>query len=109
MSTSIRTVQQLAARAAEDPQLAANLGEDPVRELSRIAAQSQVPDTWIYRVVVISLGAAVLIALIGAIILARMDSGNTNIANVLQLLTAIGSAPVGALAGLLAPAPSATT
>ena len=107
MSTSIRTVQQLAARAAEDPQLAANLGEDPVRELSRIAAQSQVPDTWIYRVVVISLGAAVLIALIGAIILAKMDGGNT--ANVLQLLTAIGSAAVGALAGLLAPAPSATT
>lgn len=107
MSTSIRTVQQLAARAAVDPQLAANLGEDPVRELSRIAAQTPVPDTWIYRIVVISLGAAVLIALIGAIILAKVDGGNT--ANVLQLLTAIGSAAIGALAGLLAPAPSATT
>jgi uncharacterized protein YcfJ len=106
MSTSVRTVQQLAARAAQDPQLAADLGADPVRELNRIAAQTQLPDTWIYRLVVIALGSAVLISLIGGIILAKVDGGNT--ANVLPLLTAIGSAAVGALAGLLAPSPSAT-
>lgn len=97
-------MQQLALRATQDRQLASDLSEDPAGTLNRIAALSQVPDTWIYRLVVIALGSAVLIALIGAIILAKLDGNNS--ANVLPLLTAIGSAAVGALAGLLAPSPS---
>jgi len=103
MSTPIKTVQQLAFRAAQDPRFAANIGEDPVRELNRIAAESQIPDTWIYRIVVLALGLAVLVALVGAIVVAK-TGGDT----ALNLLTAIGSAAVGALAGLLAPSPSAT-
>ncbi len=59
-------------------------------------------DVWIYRIVVAALGLAVLVSLVGAIILAVWE----NDSETPQVLTAIGSAAVGALAGLLAPSPA---
>ncbi len=58
-------------------------------------------DPWIDRGVVAALGLAVLIWLVGAIWLVGNGSQNTP-----DILTAIGSAAVGALAGLLAPSPA---
>lgn len=57
-------------------------------------------DVWIYRIVVFTLGLAVLVALIGAIVLAAIGKPNP------EVLVALGSASVGALAGLLAPPPA---
>ncbi len=59
------------------------------------------PDTFVYRVVVVSLGATVVLTVLGAI--AMSFGGKTPP----DLLTALGSAAVGALAGLLAPSPIA--
>jgi hypothetical protein len=59
-------------------------------------------DVWIYRIVVGALGLTVLIAMCGTIYLANTEKG------VPQALVAIGSAAVGALAGLLAPSPART-
>jgi hypothetical protein len=98
MSTQIQSVRELATRVARDPQLAEELKEDPAGTLSRIAAP--IPNTTVYRIVVSALGLAVLIALIGSIILVLKDKTN------LEVLTALGSAAVGALAGLLAPSPT---
>jgi hypothetical protein len=58
-------------------------------------------DRWIYRIVVITLGLAVLGALGGAIALTAYTK------EIPEVLVALGSAAVGALAGLLAPPPSA--
>jgi hypothetical protein len=99
MATQIRTVSELAAKVANDPSLQADIKQDPAGTLAKIAAP--IPDTFVYRVVVSSLGLAVLIALIGAIALWWI--GKTTIPD---LLTALGSASVGALAGLLAPSPT---
>lgn len=57
-------------------------------------------DVWVYRTVVLSLGLAVIITLIGAIGITLVGETTPDI------LIALGSAAVGALAGLLAPTPS---
>ena len=56
-------------------------------------------DTWIYRIVVIALGATLFATVFGAICIVIADGEPPDI------LIAIGSAAVGALAGLLAPSP----
>ncbi len=99
MPVQVRTVSELAARAVHDPQLVQQLQDNPIATLAAIATPLQ-NDAWIYRIVVGSLGLAVLIALIGAIVLAMGGNKETP-----AILTAIGSASVGALAGLLAPSP----
>lgn len=57
-------------------------------------------DVWVYRIVVIALGLAVLISLVGALVLALYGKGQSS-----EAIVAIGSAAVGAMAGLLAPSP----
>lgn len=95
----VRTVSELASKVAQDPGLAQQIKDDPAGALSRLALPLQ-NDVWIYRIVVGALGLAVLFAVLGAIILATV--GKT----IPDVLTALGSASVGALAGLLAPSPT---
>jgi hypothetical protein len=57
-------------------------------------------DIWLYRTVVFSLGVTLFCTIIGAIIITLIGKGD-----VPQILIAVGSAAVGALAGLLAPPP----
>ena len=59
-------------------------------------------DVWIYRVVVIVLGVTVIATIFGGLGLAFMGSQNYKLP---AEIVAIGSAAVGALAGLLAPSP----
>lgn len=58
-------------------------------------------DKWIYRFVVIFLGLTVLVVAVGGIIVVATD-GRTDLP---AGIIALGSAAVGALAGLLAPSP----
>lgn len=72
------------------------------------AATNETPaqrDTWIYRAVVTILGSVAIITVIGGIGLAFF--GDSNAYKIPSEMVAIGSAAVGALAGLLAPSPSA--
>lgn len=94
MSVENQSTRELAAAIAQDPQTA----EEAITRLTALQT-----DKWIYRIVVLALGFGVLSAMIGLIILSlkRVDP-------VPDGLVAIGSAAVGALAGLLAPAPKAT-
>jgi|AraplaMF_Col_mMF_1032025.scaffolds.fasta_scaffold01939_6 hypothetical protein len=64
-------------------------------------------DVWIYRAVVMFLGVSLLLTVSGGIALAIIAKGDTKIA-LPEALVAIGSAAVGALAGLLAPSPVKT-
>ncbi len=96
-----RTLHELAARLPSEPDLQKAIREDPVGALSRLAEPLR-SDVWIYRIVVTALGLVVLTTVTGAIILAMSDR------NAPEILVAIGSAAVGALAGLLAPSPSGT-
>jgi hypothetical protein len=90
--------------------LVADIGADPTLQPDQkvkllTALQSITPplqsDKWIYRMVVIALGVGLVITIIGGIV--------SNLTGQPQSLPdgliAIGSAAVGALAGLLAPSP----
>jgi hypothetical protein len=75
--------------------------DDPVKAILQF--KSSVPDSWVYRVVVGSLGLAILIVIAGVILLSFSDKDVEP--TILTLFTAIASGSVGALAGLLSPAP----
>jgi hypothetical protein len=61
-------------------------------------------DVWIYRAVVVILGAAVLCTVFGGLALTFYSKGDPKMI-IPDAIVAIGSAAVGALAGLLAPSP----
>lgn len=77
---------------------------DPVkREIISLINNYDAPlmtDPWIYRIVVLSLGLTVLGTVLGGFFLV-----STSAAAMPEGLIALGSAAVGALAGLLAPSP----
>jgi len=104
MSTTIRTLPQLATRVANDPRLVQQIQADPAREIAEIAAAAQIPDTRVYRMVVGALGAVLLLCVVGAIALAYQGPPDKPIPD---MLISVASAAVGALAGLLAPSPTA--
>ena len=76
--------------------------DDPLDAVNQIAAVKPLEDVWIYRIVVSALSATILVIIIGVIYLIGTDD-ITNDQGVPTILTAIGSAAIGALAGLLAP------
>lgn len=102
MGKRIATLGQLAAALQADPALAARVKDDPAAAIAGLAEPLQT-DVWIYRIVVGALALAILGAVGGAILLAM--NGRT----IPELLLAIGSGAVGALAGLLAPSPAGGT
>lgn len=61
-------------------------------------------DVWIYRAVVVILGIAVVATVLGGIWLTYAGHGDAKM-SLPEAIVAIGSAAVGALAGLLAPSP----
>ncbi len=69
-------------------------------EILKGIAEMGTKDFWLFRMIIGALGLVALLAMIGAIILAM--SGKA----IPDLLTALGSAAIGALAGLLAPSPA---
>ncbi|MCL6622362.1 MAG: hypothetical protein K6T55_09705 [Syntrophobacterales bacterium] len=102
----LRSAEVLVDRVLADEKLLAQFKDDP-QILSRVAQEvigelpPMPPDTWIYRLVVGSLGLTVLIVVVGAIILSLR-----NVQEIPAILTAIGSAAVGALAACWPPPPA---
>jgi hypothetical protein len=99
MSDRVQSASALAEKVAQDPALQEKIKADPVSAIANIVAPLQ-SDVWIYRMVVGALGLAILMAIIGAIILSVAGKA------IPDVLTALGSAAVGAVAGLLAPSPA---
>ena len=83
-----------------DPNVPAGIKQQAQETL--LSGPAYIGDRWIYRIVVIVLGLAVLITIGGGFGLAFLGSQNYKMP---PELVALGSAAVGALAGLLAPAP----
>ena len=111
MADEIISADQLAKNIIETPGVLAEIQANPEETMAKLLAQAkqQVPrvleqDKLIYRIVVSSLGLVVLLVVIGVIALAfKATSGTVQIPDV---LTALGSAAIGALAGILAPSPA---
>lgn len=98
----IQSASELATKVAMDPVLQQQIRADPVGAIANVAAPLQ-SDVWIYRMVVAALGLTVLIAMIGSVVLGARNLAFPDAA------LALGSAAVGALAGLLAPSPAGRT
>lgn len=107
MASEQAVAQALVAKALA-PGTIDRVKADPAAELPKLAqevVQQLRPletDVWIYRIVVGALGLAVLASIVGAIVITLATKQVTPVPDI---LTAIGSAAVGALAGLLAPSP----
>jgi len=95
-----RSIGELTTMIANDKSLEEEIKEDPIKGIAKIAEHPLEMDKWIYRIVVLMLGFTVLLAAYGAIYLAGIAK-----AEIPDILIAIGSAAVGALAGLLTPTP----
>ena len=80
---------------------------NPIEAVKEIQESPLDTDVWIYRMVVFALGATILSIIVGIIILIGTNQIEED-KNVPTILTAIGSAAIGALAGLLAPSPKST-
>ncbi len=96
----IDSVRELVTMIKKDKSLEEEIRKDPVKAIAKITESPLKTDKWIYRIVVSVLGLTVLLVAIGGIYLAAKP--NTAIPDI---LVALGSAAVGALAGLLAPSP----
>lgn len=83
--------------AAPDPQSVKDIVTQAETEARR---RTEVPDTFVYRVTVLVLGFSIIAVIIAQMWLALKP------AEIPEGLIAIGSAAVGALAGLLAPTPA---
>lgn len=105
-----RTLNRFAARLEVDPELVAEMRTNPAEVLRKEAIKvariedALTSDKWVYRIVVLTLGGSLLSTTIGAIVLAARDPN----ADLPQILVAIVSGCIGALAGLLAPSPAKT-
>ncbi|MFN3170811.1 MAG: hypothetical protein ACE37E_08980 [Hyphomicrobiales bacterium] len=96
-----RVSEQLSVLAARD-----DLNPEVQTELADLASEFATPlqsDKWIYRLVVCFLGSTVLVTVLGSITIVLVHY-NADI-NIPDGVIALGSAAVGALAGLLAPSP----
>lgn len=109
----------LADMIAQDPTLLEKISKNPKAELEALAhkaiAEKENPlvwDKWIYRSVVTILGLTILMVIGGTIYLSAQQVQHltaNGVFRIPEILTAIGSAAVGALAGLLAPSPTSKT
>jgi hypothetical protein len=97
---AMRYIAELAEAVERDSELARRIQENPVKVLRDLAPKPLQSDVWIYRMVVGALGLIGLVAVLGAILLATKGGGQ-----IPDVVTALGSAAIGALAGLLAPSP----
>jgi len=86
----------------------ADIPEDAKTLITSVVGEMRTPlqtDVWIYRIVVTVLGLIVLATVLGGIFISYIAKGDANI-QMSEGIVAIGSAAVGALAGLLAPSPN---
>jgi hypothetical protein len=98
MPRRVESVEDLAELVREDPALAREIQSRPAEAIAELAAPLE-RDVWIYRIVVGALSLVAVVAIVGAIVVAV----GTDDTQVPDAVVALGSAAVGALAGLLAP------
>lgn len=98
----IQSIEDLKREVPKNLVLQHAFKDDPI-EAVKLLNDDQIPNTTVYKMVVASLGSAVLIVIIGIVILSLFSIAIES--SILTLFTAIASGCIGALSGLLAPTP----
>jgi uncharacterized membrane protein len=96
VSRRAESATDLAAMVAADPELQAQVRNDPAGALSQLAAPYE-SDVWIYRIIVLALALTMLLVVLASFVLVLF------VKSIPDVLVAIGTAALGAVAGLLAP------
>ncbi len=105
MSKSFRSFDEFKTELLKSDEMQKEFSQNPISAAEKYSGSSPLDtDKWIYRIIVIALGATVLFIILGVIVLMTLDKISAD-KEVPTILTAIGSAAIGAMAGLLAPAP----
>jgi hypothetical protein len=94
------TATDLAELVASDPALQAEVRSDPAAALKRLASPAYESDVWVYRIIVLALALTMLLVVLASFVLVLFDK------SIPDVLVAIGTAALGAVAGLLAPSPT---
>lgn len=99
------SIEGLTAALKNDDNLQQKFKDDPVQAIRNVEARNpKDTDYWIYRIIVLALGLAVLSIIVGLIIIAVSKIKFED--QLITIFTAISSGAIGAMAGLLAPSPS---
>jgi hypothetical protein len=77
--------------------------QDVPATMEKVQIEGELPNTAIYRLLVVALMITVLLIVAGVLVMALTGKAETN-QNVLTIFTAIASTAIGALAGVLMPA-----
>jgi hypothetical protein len=107
MQTNFKDIADFKNAISSDTALQNAFKTDPTEAAKNIQETPLTSDKWIYRIVVVALGASILSILLGVLILVGLGKF-TDDTKVPTILTAIGSGAIGALSGLLAPSPKST-
>ncbi|WP_412468424.1 hypothetical protein [Pedobacter sp. KLB.chiD] len=99
---SLNKVESFIKDLDQNPQLKQQFDADPKDTLIKNTAINPKNDIWIYRMVVAALSLVVLIITTGILLnIAEVQKAD----KVITIIASLGSAAIGALAGLLAPSP----
>jgi hypothetical protein len=108
METYFKNIADFKNAIVSDTELQNAFKNDPAEAAKNIQEERALDtDKWIYRIVVIALGVTILSIIIGVLFLIGHGDFKDD-KSVPTILTAIGSAAIGALSGLLAPSPKNT-
>jgi hypothetical protein len=113
MSGPVRSANVLVDQVLNTPGVLDLVKAKPEETLRKLAEQvvrdlpppAFVSDRWTYRIVVLALGVVSVAAICGAIWLSSKATAGGSPASIPDVVTALGAAAIGALAGLLAPSP----
>ena len=104
INLEFKNIKDLKNEVFSNPDLKQQFIAEPIKTLDLVADKSPLEtDKWIYRIVVLALGITIVSIAIGIIIIMSVNSNFSDKGN--TILTALGSAAIGTLAGLLAPSP----
>lgn len=95
----VKNIEEMVDLIQEDENLRKEIASNP--EMAIQDSFKLVPDTPVYRYVVVFLGMTIVLIVIGYFLIALFDDGQLDSA-----IIALASAALGALAGLLAPQPN---
>ncbi|MCF2494303.1 hypothetical protein [Dyadobacter chenhuakuii] len=104
MERTFKSIDEFKKTLVKDEHLQKEFRDDPVTAVEKLKESPLKTDTWVYRIVVGALGLTILVITLGVIILTGVGKVNDD-NDIPTVITAIASAAIGALAGLLAPPP----
>lgn len=102
MAYKYKNFEEFVQALKTDNVLQAELKADPLATIGKVNLESEVPDTPVYRMLIIALMVTVLLIVSGVLAMALTGMAEKN-QNVLTIFTAIASTAIGALAGVLMP------